>query len=401
MKLLISVCILTIASVNCCKVITPAIRYQLGFELQLWTSVSKSSYFTIESARIPYAKYSLMPPYKYEIGNYSESNITMISSPITFIWNQIPVSNAAIEVEELILFEDAYLNDKRLITNLKYFEPLKQGIWTRKPMKFYRRSNQVKIMKCMLSVTMNFLDSEADYVNSFSVNISISISEGFNYTLTGIWMTTKETIITEKISEFSFSVKTLMEDRIKISWNAFDTYQELKIASVAFDEHCNDDSMITLKYYPSSLIKLPPYGEQVLIRGIPTPVPTTTETPIPTKTETLDATTEVSTTTYEDKTTELMKYLELTTLPDTKTVILDTITTMKQIEKTPMDSTTIDSVTTMKTTTEGDGRNTDDDHNNEPLGMEVSSGNNIFHTCSQMYVIFAIISALFIFKKYL
>ena len=427
MKLLISVFAVTIASVNSSKVITPNIRYQLEFELQLWTSVSKSSYFTIESSRVLYAKYSLAPPYKYDIGNYSESNITLISGPITFIWNQIPISTAAIEVEKLILSEDAYLNDKRLITNCRYFEPMRQEIWTRKPMKFYRRSNQDKIMECMLSVSMNFLDSEAEYVNSFNANIYLIISKDLNYTLAGIWMTTRDMTITEKISEFPFSIKTLMDDRMKISWNAFDTYQELKIASVAFDEHCNDDSMITLKYYPSSLMKLPPNGEQVLIRGMPTPVPTTTETPvptttetpiptttetpIPTKTETLDATTEVSTTevstteesttTCEDKTTELMKYPELTTLTDTETVILDMITTMKQIEKTPMDSTTIDSVTTMKTTTDGDGRNTDDDHNEEPLGMKVSSGNNMFHACSQIHVIFAIISALFIFKKYL
>lgn len=384
MKLLISIFAVTIASVYSRKVITPNIRYQLGFELQLWTSVSKSSYFTIESSHVPYAKYSLMPPHNYDIGNYSESNITLISGPITFIWNQIPISTTAIEVEKLILSEDAYLNDKRLITNYRYFEPMRQEIWTRKPMKFYRRSNQDKIMECKLSVSMNFLDSEAEYVNSFSANISLIISNDLNYTLAGIWMTTRDMTIREKISEFPFSIKTLMDDRMKISWNAFDTYQELKIASVAFDEHCNDDSMITLKYYPSSLMKLSPHGEQVLLRGIPTTVPTTTETPvvIATKTsamtmiETLETTTEIMTTAYKDKTTEVMKYPEFTSFLETTTI--PGIATSTLIPITSTNSKGANNMTTLETAVERDGFDIDDS-SDESLRMEVSSGNKIQH----------------------
>lgn len=384
MNLLISVFIFALASASHCKVITPAIRYQLGLELQLWTSVSESSYFTVESDRIPYAKCALKPPYKYDIGNFTSSNITMISSPITFIWNQIPVSNAAIEVEKLVLSEDAYLNNMRLITNFRYFEPVKNEIWTRKPMKFYRISYQDKIMKCILSVTLKFLDSEADYVNSFSANISLLISNDLNYTLTGIWMTKKDINIAEKISEFAFSVKGLMKDKIKLSWNG-DIYQKLRIASVIFDEQCNDKSTVTLTYKPLSVIELPPYGEQVLIRM--TPGATPTEMPG------METTMEDFSTLNEDATEELTTYSELTTVTDPNTifestVITDILTTSTQTSMTSIDMTTAPSFAVKEPTTDENGFNIDDDPNDQRLEMEVSSGHIIFTRSIQLPVKF-------------
>ena len=332
----------------------------------------------------------MLHPYKYDIGNYTSTNIYLISDPIKFMWNQMPIGNVAVEIEKLIVFEDAYVNEGHLITNYRYFEPVFNEIWARKPMRFYQRKDQDEIINCISSVIINFLDIEAEYVNSFSSSISITLSDDMTYTLNELWMTTKGNTVVEKLSEFPFSIRTLIDDQIKITWNGIggNIPDVLMIASIIFNEDCNDGNQTKLTYSARPISKLPPTGLQILYRSIdgetPTPTPgeETTATPILTTTPIsiiLDTTTITDTKTSPDIDTASdmasasdIDTTDMTSISDMITTIPDTTTAIPDI-------TTISGVPTGKKTTDEFGFNIDDDLHDQPLRVDGSSA-EIFNT---------------------